>query len=259
MKNLFKLVSLLIFLSFPSIATSHNLQAAIDSEDRTPKNVIRDKFRNPYETLSFFEIKPHMKVVELSPGGGWYSEILANYLHDPGLLIAAHFDKDSQGAYFKKSRTSFEKKVAEDSMYDNVEIVDLSSNLADEGSVDAVLTFRNLHNWLGPQMDLIFANSYKALKPGGIFGIVEHRAKPGTSLEQMKKSGYVTETHAIEIAEKHGFKFITKSEHNANPKDTKDYPRGVWTLPPNLRLKELDRDKYLAIGESDRMTLLFMK
>ena len=259
MKNLFKLVSLLIFLSFPSIATSHNLQAAIDSEDRTPKNVIRDEFRNPYETLSFFEIKPHMKVVELSPGGGWYSEILANYLHDPGLLIAAHFDKDSQVAYFKKSRTSFEKKVAEDSMYDNVEIVDLSSNLADEGSVDAVLTFRNLHNWLGPQMDLIFANSYKALKPGGIFGIVEHRAKPGTSLEQMKKSGYVTETHAIEIAEKHGFKFITKSEHNANPKDTKDYPRGVWTLPPNLRLKELDRDKYLAIGESDRMTLLFMK
>ena len=108
-------------------------------------------------------------------------------------------------------------------------------------------------------MDLIFANSYKALKPGGIFGIVEHRAKPGTSLEQMKKSGYVTEAHAIEIAEKHGFKFITKSEHNANPKDTKDYPRGVWTLPPNLRLKELDRDKYLAIGESDRMTLLFMK
>jgi predicted methyltransferase len=137
--------------------------------------------------------------------------------------------------------------------------VNLSSKLADPESVDAILTFRNLHNWLGPQMDSIFSNSYKALKPGGIFGVVEHRAEPGTSMEQMKKSGYVTEAHAIEIAEKHGFVLVKKSEINANPKDTKDHPRGVWTLPPSLSLKEVDREKYVAIGESDRMTLLFKK
>jgi predicted methyltransferase len=108
-------------------------------------------------------------------------------------------------------------------------------------------------------MDLIFSNSYKALRPGGIFGVVEHRAKPGTSIEAMKKSGYVSEEHAIEIAEKHGFKLVAKSEINANPKDSTNYPGGVWTLPPNLRLKDVDREKYLEIGESDRMTLLFKK
>ena len=152
-----------------------------------------------------------------------------------------------------------EIKVAEKSIYQNVSVVDLSSNLAPEGSVDAVLTFRNLHNWLGPQMDLIFANSYKALKAGGVFVIVEHRANPGTSMDTMKKSGYVTEAHAIMVAKKHGFTLVAKSEINANNKDTKDYPKGVWTLPPNLRLKNVDREKYLDIGESDRMTLLFKK
>jgi predicted methyltransferase len=137
--------------------------------------------------------------------------------------------------------------------------VNLSSELAKEGSVDAVLTFRNLHNWLGPQMDLIFSNSFKALKSGGLFGIVEHRANPGTSISDMKKSGYVTEEHAIKIAKKHGFILAAKSEINANLKDTKDHPKGVWTLPPSLRLKEVDKVKYLSIGESDRMTLLFKK
>jgi predicted methyltransferase len=200
-----------------------------------------------------------MTVVELSPGGGWYTEILANYLHEPGMLIAAHFDKDSEIGYFKRSRTNFEKKMASKSMYSNVEIVDLSSNLAEENSVDAVITFRNLHNWLGPQMDSIFANSYKALKPGGIFGVVEHRANPGTSIDAMKKSGYVTEEHAIMVAKKHGFTLVATSEINANTKDTKNHPKGVWTLPPNLRLKDAEREKYIAIGESDRMTLLFQK
>ena len=108
-------------------------------------------------------------------------------------------------------------------------------------------------------MDKIFSNSYVALKPGGLFGIVEHRAKAGTSMEIMKKSGYVTEQHAIKIAKKHGFELLAKSEINANPKDSADHPRGVWTLPPVLRLKEKDKEKYLAIGESDRMTLLFRK
>ena len=108
-------------------------------------------------------------------------------------------------------------------------------------------------------MDIIFLNSFKALKPGGILGIVEHRAKPGTSFDDMKKSGYVSESYAIKIAEKNGFKFVSKSEINANYKDSTVHPRGVWTLPPVMRLKDEDREKYIAIGESDRMTLLFVK
>ena len=232
--------------------TAHDLKGAVASEDRTPKNTLRDSSRNPIETLSFFGIESDMVVIELSPGGGWYTEILANYIHYPGTLIAAHWSKDSEIAYYRRGRANFEKKMSNNPMYGRVEIVDLYSELAEENSVDAVLTFRNLHNWLGPNLDNIFSNTFKSLKPGGVFGIVEHRAKPGTSMEMMKKSGYVTEAHAIKIAKKHGFELAAKSEINANPK-------GVWTLPPNYRLKDKDREKYSDIGESDRMTLLFKK
>ncbi|MDA7701570.1 methyltransferase domain-containing protein [Gammaproteobacteria bacterium] len=255
-----KKITLLFLLSlFIPMAFSHDLERAVTSEERDPKNAVRDSSRHPLETLSFFGIKSDMTIVELSPGGGWYTEILANFLHEPGKLIAAHFDPNSERAYYKRSRANFEKKMSANSMFDTVEMVTINSNLAEPNSVDAVLTFRNLHNWLGSDMDLIFSNSYKALKPGGLFGVVEHRAKPGTSMEVMKKSGYVSEEHAIEIAKKHGFELVAKSEINANPKDSTDHPGGVWTLPPNLRLKDEDREKYLEIGESDRMTLLFKK
>ena len=259
MKIIFnKIILMILILSIPNLS-AHDLKSAVNSEDRDPKNAPRDSSRHPIETLSFFEIESDMTIIELSPGGGWYTEILANFLHEPGNLIAAHFDPNSERAYFKRSRANFEKKMAANSMFDNVQMSAINSNLAKPNSVDAVLTFRNLHNWLGAEMDLIFSNSYKALKPGGIFGVVEHRAKPGTSMDVMKKSGYVTEEHAIEIANKHGFELVAKSEINANPKDTKNYPGGVWTLPPNLRLKDVDREKYLEIGESDRMTILFKK
>ena len=257
--NIKKITSLFLLSLFIPMAFSHDLERAVTSEERDPKNAARDSSRHPLETLSFFGIKSDMTIVELSPGGGWYTEILANFLHEPGKLIAAHFDPNSERAYYKRSRANFEKKMSANSMFDTVEMVTINSNLAEPNSVDAVLTFRNLHNWLGSDMDLIFSNSYKALRPGGIFGVVEHRAKPGTSIEAMKKSGYVSEEHAIEIAEKHGFKLVAKSEINANPKDSTNYPGGVWTLPPNLRLKDVDREKYLEIGESDRMTLLFKK
>ena len=230
--------------------SAHNLEQSVNSEDRSPDNVARDIYRHPYETLSFFGIKPDMTVVELNPGGGWYTEILANYIHYPGTLITA------QGSYYFEG---FEKKMNSNPMYGRVEIVNLNSNLAEPNSVDAVITFRNLHNWLGPEMDSIFGNSFRALKPGGSFGVVEHRAKPGTDFETMKTSGYVTEDHAIEVALKHGFELVEKSEINANPKDTKDHAKGVWTLPPTYRLKDKDKEKYSAIGESDRMTLLFRK
>lgn len=254
-KNL--LLILLTLTITPIIA--HDLKGAVASEDRTPKNTLRDSSRNPIETLSFFGIESDMVVIELSPGGGWYTEILANYIHYPGTLIAAHWSKDSEISYYRRGRANFDKKMSNNPMYGRVEIVDLYSELAAENSVDAVLTFRNLHNWLGPNLDNIFSNTFKSLKPGGVFGIVEHRAKPGTSMETMKKSGYVTEAYAIEIARKHGFELAAKSEINANPKDTADHPKGVWTLPPNYRLKDKDRKKYSDMGESDRMTLLFKK
>ena len=259
MKIIFNKIILMILISSMPNLSAHDLHSAVNSEDRDPKNVARDSSRHPMETLSFFEIESDMTIIELSPGGGWYTEILANFLHEPGNLIAAHFDPNSERAYFKRSRANFEKKMGANPMFDNVQMSAINSSLAKPNSADAVLTFRNLHNWLGAEMDLIFSNSYKALKPGGIFGVVEHRAKPGTSMDVMKKSGYVTEEHAIEIARKHGFELVAKSEINANPKDTKNYPGGVWTLPPNLRLKDVDREKYLEIGESDRMTLLFKK
>ena len=258
MKKLLLLSIPLLALSFLPNTFAHDLKVAVASEDRTPKNVVRDVYRHPYETLDFFGIKQDMTVIELSPGGGWYTEILANYIHYPGTLIAAHFNPDA-GGYYKRGRANFEKKMNSNPMYGRVEIVNIDSTLAEPNSVDAVLTFRNLHNWLGPLLDTIFSNSYKALKPGGIFGVVEHRANEGTTLEMMKKSGYVTEKHAIEMAKKHGFELVSKSEVNSNPKDIKNYPKGVWTLPPNLRMKDVDRQKYLEIGESDRMTLLFRK
>jgi len=254
-----KILFAIILFTFAALGSADELRKAVDSEDRSEKNIVRDEFRKPYETLSFFQLEPDMTIVELSPGGGWYTEILANFIRKSGNLIAAHFSKDSDRAYFRNSRINFEKKVKENNLYEKVRVVDLNSKLSDPSSVDAVLTFRNLHNWLGPNMDKIFSNSYVALKPGGLFGIVEHRAKAGTSMEDMKKSGYVTEKHAIKIAKKHGFELLAKSEINANPKDSADHPRGVWTLPPVLRLKEKDKEKYLAIGESDRMTLLFRK
>ena len=258
MKKLLLLSISLLALSFLPNTFAHDLKGALASEDRTPKNVTRDVYRHPYETLEFFGIKQDMTVIELSPGGGWYTEILANYIHYPGTLIAAHFNPDA-GGYYKRGRANFEKKMNSNPMYGRVEIVNIDSTLAEPNSVDAVLTFRNLHNWLGPLLDTIFSNSYKALKPGGVFGVVEHRANEGTILEVMKKSGYVTELHAIAMAKKHGFELVSKSEVNSNPKDIKNYPKGVWILPPNLRMKEVDKEKYLEIGESDRMTLLFRK
>jgi len=246
-KSFFLVFALLI--NVPNLL-SHSLKESIESQDRTPQFTSRDVYRHPYETLTFFNIQPDMTVVELNPGGGWYTEILANYIHYPGTLIAA------QGSYYMDG---FKKKMDSNPMFGRVEIVSLNSNLADSDSVDAIVTFRNLHNWLGPQMDTIFRNSFIALKSGGHFGVVEHRAKPGTDLETMKSSGYVTEAHAIEVALRQGFELVARSEINANPKDTKDHPKGVWTLPPRLRLDDVNRDKYESIGESDRMTLLFRK
>jgi predicted methyltransferase len=237
---------------------NNDLDEILNSDIRVESSE-RDKFRNPKDTLSFFKINPSQTVVELAPGGGWYTEILAPYLKDHGKLIAAHYNPE-QGDYFKRSRDKYDAKLASNEIYEQVEVVHLLESYGENGTADLVLTFRNLHNWIGREdIDTVLSSSYAVLKSGGLFGVVDHRAKPETSLEDMRKSGYMTEAYAIELIEKAGFKLVDSSEVNANPKDTKDHERGVWTLPPSLRLGDQDRDRYLEIGESDRFTLLFQK
>lgn len=246
-------------------AQADTLKKAIEGEQRTPEYAARDKYRHPAETLAFFQVKPEMTVVEIWPGGGWYTEILAPALKEEGTFYAAHFPKDTEVGYFKRSREGFEKLLKkEKDTYGAVKLTEFApggdSEIAPAGSADAVLTFRNVHNWMrGNNEQAAFKTFYKALKPGGVLGVVEHRAKPGTSREDMMKSGYMTQEYVIDLAKKAGFELEETSEINANPKDTADHPKGVWTLPPSLRLGDEDKDKYLAIGESDRMTLRFRK
>lgn len=227
------------------------------------RDASRDQFRHPAETIEFFGLTPEMDVVEITPGGGWYTEILADYV--TGTLFAAHFNPHSKVDYYRNSRKRFEKKIAADpALYSNVELhtFDISVNLltTPANSADALVTFRNVHNWLRSNNEATaFELFYKTLKPGGVLGVVEHRAVPGTVRETMISSGYMTQSYVIELAERAGFVLEASAEINANPKDSADHPKGVWTLPPNLRLGAQDRDKYLAIGESDRMTLRFRK
>jgi len=252
---------IVLFSLLGDYLSAHNLEESVSSDHRSEKNVLRDKYRNPYETLSFFRIKPEMTVVELSPGRGWYTEILAMYMYDRGRYIVAPYNPNL-GGYAERLWNSYNELLKSNEVYSKVENVFLFDKLAEDDSVDAVLTFRNVHNWINNNDEnakKIFQQSFSALRSGGYFGIVEHRAEKETSLEDMYKSGYMTEEFVIDLAKKVGFVLIDKSEINANSKDLKNYPKGVWTLPPSLRLKEKDREKYLNIGESDRMTLLFQK
>ena len=248
------------FLTFQNLQAS-TIENAVINDERSAKNIVRDKYRHPIETLKFFQIKSNMTVIELSPGSGWYTEILSKYLYEEGKLIAAAYNP-SVSDYAKRSREAYEKKLKSKISYNKVEVVDLFSKLSDDATIDAVLTFRNIHNWIDEDtknLRKIFEQSYSALKPGGIFGVVEHRAKPETSLEDMRKSGYVTEELTINLAREVGFILSAKSNINANIKDTKDHPAGVWSLPPTLYLKDKNREKFIEIGETDRMTLLFRK
>jgi predicted methyltransferase len=228
------------------------LQKALDGPQRSAESRARDKYRHPAETLAFFGLRPDMTVVELYPGGGWYTEILAPYLAAKGKLIITG------------SRAVAERIEKEPTVFGKVELKRLDPpndfTLAPAGSVDLVLTFRNVHNWMqAGYAEKVFAAAFKALKKGGTFGVVEHRAKPGTTEKQSAESGYVAEDTVLDYAKKAGFELAARSEINANPSDTKDHPGGVWALPPVLANKDTDRAKYLAIGESDRMTLRFKK
>lgn len=241
------------------------LKAAIASPHRSAENTVRDAARHPYETLTFFGIKPTMTVVELAPGGGWYTEILAPYLRKKGTLIAAGGDPKSTSEYSRNGAAKFRQKLdATPTVFDKVKVGIFEPgnqyNFAAAESVDMVLTFRNVHNWVPggeEQINTAFKQIYTSLKPGGIFGVVDHRMPESKPADP--KSGYVHESYVIALAEKAGFKLVEKSEINANAKDTADHKNGVWALPPSFANKDEDRAKYAAIGESDRMTLKFVK
>jgi predicted methyltransferase len=243
------------------------LDAAVAGTWRSPANVARDQYRHPRETLSFFGVQPTHTVVEITPGGGWYAEILAPYLRDAGTCVAAIVDPAAYGAgrqrdYYQKSKSELEAKfAAAPAQFGRASVVAYDPKAPVFGapaSADVVLTFRNVHNWRSDgQAEGMFKGFFDVLKPGGTLGVVEHRANNDVPADD--ESGYVGEAQVIALAEAAGFKLDAKSEINANPKDTKDHPNGVWTLPPSKEHDPEDAQKYLAIGESDRMTLRFVK
>ena len=231
------------------------IQAVLAMPHRSEPNRARDKYRHPVETLTFFGVSYTKTVVELWPGSGWYTEVLAPLLKEHGKLVVTNSPKGTKYNEMLAARPDLYGKV-------EVRVVNPPTdiNLWPEGSADVVVTFRNIHGWVpGGYDDKVYAAAYRVLKSGGVFGVVEHRGKPGADPAELKDTGYVSEDFVIKRVEAAGFKLAAKSEVNANPKDTKDYPKGVWTLPPTLRLGEQDKEKYLAIGESDRMTLKFVK
>ena len=233
------------------------LDAALAAPTRTPANVARDKYRNPKETLTFFGVDPGDKVVELWPGGGWYTEVLAPYLASGGALTVV----PPAGNYDQRIRA----KIAGSPAYGAVQVATFTTGqptAIPAGSADVVLTFRNVHSWLdeeSPIADQVFAEAFRILKPGGTLGVAEHRLPEEADDAKQLSSGYVKVSTVRKLAEAAGFQFAGSSETNASPRDTKEHREGVWTLPPSLRLGDKDREKYLAIGESDRMTLRFVK
>ncbi|MDT8321674.1 MAG: methyltransferase [Xanthomonadales bacterium] len=252
------------------------LDRAIAGEHRTAVERARDAHRRPKETLQFFGLEPSMTVVEIWPSGGWYTAILAPALRPHGRFYAAGFAMTAERTpgWRKQMQTAFAETLeSRPQVYDHVVVTELSvperTTIAPPGSADMVLTFRNVHNWMkGDYAQEMFRVMARALKPGGVLGVVEHRAEPGTGIEAMKQSGYVTEEHVIALAAQAGLQLEGRSEVNANPRDGKEHPAGVWTLPPSLRYcggirdaaeQERCRAKYTAIGESDRMTLRFRK
>jgi len=244
----------------PTFDSTTTLQSILTSTHRSEPNRLRDKYRHPAQTLEFFGLRSNMTVVELWPGGGWYTEILAPFLQQKGQFIVTNFAPSRN-----KLALAFQQKLADNpEIFGKVKVVEINPpnelTLAPDNSVDMVVTFRNIHNWVSAgYAQQVYAAAYKALKPGGILGVEEHRAKPGISLQESIKTGYMSEDGVIAALEKVGFKLVGKSEINANPKDTKDYLGGVWTLPPTLSQGQKDRKRFLAIGESDRMTLKFIK
>lgn len=241
------------------------VKAAASAKTRKPENVARDKYRHPVETLDFFGLKPNMTVLEYGPGDGWYTEILAPALAKKGKLLATNTDpngpQEERSTFYGERFKGFLESSPE--LYGKVETVMINNKTPDvghENGVDMVIVMRGLHGMVTQKkLDDWLATFHKALKNNGVLGIEEHRAPEGANPEETAKKGYLPEKWVIEKIQAAGFKLAGKSEINANKADTKDHPDGVWDLPPTLRKGDVDKEKYLAIGESDRMTLKFTK
>ena len=271
--------ALAVLLAFSAFTPAHahsgeslqkSLEPILAGSWRSDTNKARDQYRHPVQTLEFFGVRPNLTVIELIPGGAsaWYAELLAPLLAEKGQYIAANIDPARSearlAAYYQRTADAQKAKFeAAPAQYGKARVVsfDLKAPVfGPAGSADAVLTFRNVHNWVkSNDVPGMFKAAFTVLKAGGVFGVVDHRSAPGKSLAEVVDSGYLPTAYVIEQAQAVGFKLDLQSEVNANPKDTKDYVKGVWTLPPVLANGQVDREKYLAIGESDRFTLRFVK
>jgi predicted methyltransferase len=245
-------------------STTDALTAILAGEQRPADERARDIYRHPKETLLFFGIRPEMRVMEVWPEPGWYTAVIAPLLREKGKYFAAVIAADASDKHITQRLDDFhERLAAHPELFDKVSVVSFAADGTDvvpAGTLDMVVTFRNIHNWMAQdKAPTAFASMFRALKPGGVLGVVEHRGNPAVPQDPHAKSGYVNEEYAVKLIEAQGFRLVAKSEVNDNPSDTKDYVQGVWTLPPTYRLGSRDHDKYAAIGESDRFTLRFVK
>ena len=269
MKFLLPPVLLFLMLIVPAAHSDETelLTAAANGSHRSAENIARNAWRHPVETLQFFGIKNDMHVAEIWPGSkGWYTEVLAPYLRDNGILTAISYDGSTGIDYFSRGEKMFREKLAANpEVYDKVKLTNLLPpesfpELDESKALDMVVTFRNVHNWVRNGIaDEMFKQMYEILKSGGIMGLVAHRGTDQMTGKEHAETGYLAESVIISLAERNGFEFVDAAEINANPKDTKDHPKGVWTLPPSYRMGDTDKEKYQAIGESDRMTFKFVK
>ena len=265
-KHFFILFFLTIFLGCSKPDTSQLIYKALEAEHRTPSYIQRDKYRHPKETLLFFGLDPEQSIIEITPGYGWYTEILAPLIRNKGQYSYTSLRLHEKiNPFFVKLESAFKEKMEKNpDIYDQLRWVHFNPKqpeFAPNGPVDMVLTFRNVHNWAkAGSAEAMFTGFAKALKPGGILGVVEHRAKAGTPLEKQIESGYMTEDYVVQMAQDAGFRLDAKSEINANLQDAADHPMGVWNLLPSLRgVEDDDKANIISIGESDRMTLRFIK
>lgn len=262
MKFFYILILVIFFLENKLIADEVSLKRSVNNEARKLENSNRDIFRNPLQTLLFFGIKPGDTVLEILPGKGYYSEILSLYLKKKGGFFVASFGENHPIEPLRNIDKNYQNYFNQNKrIFGNINITDFKNNSylsqIKNNSMDMVLTFRNNHNWIySNNIDEIYSSINKVMKKNGILGVVQHKAD---FHDKNLKNGYVEENYLINIISKHGFELIASSNINRNYKDIKDYPKGVWTLPPTLRLGEKDKEKYLTIGESDRMTLKFKK
>lgn len=269
MKFLLSFVVLFLMVLAPAAHSDETelLSAAANGSHRSAENIARNAWRHPVQTLQFFGIKNNMHVAEIWPGSkGWYTEVLAAYLRDNGKLTAVSYDGSTGVDYFARGEKMFSEKLAANpAVYDKVQLANLMPpkslpELDQSHALDMVVTFRNVHNWVrnGIAEDM-FKQMHAMLKPGGIMGLVAHRGTDEMTSKKHAATGYLAQSVIIGLAERNGFELVDTAEINANPKDTKDHPKGVWTLPPSYRMGDTDKEKYQAIGESDRMTFRFVK